>query len=144
MFKIEKRPSGILLTFGGFIQKEEMEDWLAESRRELLNVERGFGVIVDMRALAPLHADAKEVMVRGQEMYRKAGMKRSAVILNNVITTFQFRNIALQSGIHVYERYFDASSNANWEEQALNWVKFGVEPDEDSARKEGSSQSPSE
>ncbi len=129
MFKIEKRPSGLLLTFGGFIQKPEMEEWLAESRKYLAGMSPGFGVVVDMRTLAPLHSDAKSVMVQGQELYKSSGMERSAVVLNNVITTFQFRNIAIQSGIYTYERYFDASSDRNWEEKALNWVKLGLDPE---------------
>ena len=54
MFKIEKKPFGVKLTFGDFILKAEMEQWLEESKKALTGHKGAFGVFVDMRALKPL------------------------------------------------------------------------------------------
>jgi len=129
MYKIEKRPSGFLLTFGGFIEKDEMNRWMEESRTQLTGTRAPFGVVIDMRTLAPLPADAQVTMVEGQKLYKDAGMERSAVILANPVTKAQFRRLAQQSGIYAWERYLDASSEPNWQAKAISWVKSGADPD---------------
>jgi hypothetical protein len=127
MYKLEKRPFGFALTFGGFIQKDEMEKWCSESALHLARASAQFGVLIDMRDLKPLPFDSQEIMVRGQKLYKDAGMQRSAVILNNATTTIQFIRLAKTSGIYVWERYFDASSDTKWEEKALKWIKSGID-----------------
>lgn len=129
MYKIETRPSGFLLTFGGFIQKQEMEQWLEESSKTLLIAPPEFGVIIDMRKLKPLPQDAQEIMVKGQQMYKMKGMKRSVVILDNPTTTFQFKRLAKESGIYAFERYIDASIMPDWSQAAVDWVNSGIDPD---------------
>jgi len=134
MYRIERRPFGFALTFGGFIRKEEMDSWCTESREQLRGAPNSFSVLIDMRELKPLPADAQEVMVLGQKLYKGAGMQRSAVILNNATTTLQFIRLAKDSGIDAWERYFDASSEPRWEEKSLGWVKSGIDPYEADGR----------
>jgi hypothetical protein len=129
MFKIEKKPFGIKLTFGEFILKAEMEQWLEESKKALAGHEGVFGVFVDMRTLKPLPTDSQEVMVKGQQLYKKAGMTRSVVILDNSITTMQFKRLAKESGIYAWERYIDASTITNWEKAGVDWIVSGTDPD---------------
>ena len=132
MFAIEKREYGFLLTFDGFIDAKEMQQWFDQSEDVLADAPSSFGVLVDMRTLIPLHADAQEVMQNGQRLYREAGMKRSAVILNHPVTTIQFQRLAQLSGIYEWERYIDASRRPNWEEVGLAWLEDGVDPDQPS------------
>jgi hypothetical protein len=128
MYRIEKQDPGYRLTFGGYIGRDEMEAWLKESLRLLSSeLEDHFGVIVDMRTLIPLPPDAQAVMIEGQRLYREKGMRRSAVILNNPVTTAQFQRLAKASGIYEWERYLDASNVPDWEARALAWVKKGTE-----------------
>ena len=128
MYKIEKRPSGYLLSFQGFITAAEMQAWADESIALLAGQVGRFGVVVDMRKLRPLPADAQKIMVETQVLYKKKGMQRSAVILENSLTTAQFRRLAKDSGIDAWERYIDASVHANWTGLAIDWVKDGTEP----------------
>jgi hypothetical protein len=129
MYKIEKRPSGFLLTFGGFIQKEEMTNWYNDSVIALEGKMSEFGVIIDMKTLKPIPQDAKDIMVKGQGLYKEKGMIRSAVILANAITTAQFKHIAKESGIYSFERYIDASINSDPLRTAIDWVKNEIDPD---------------
>jgi hypothetical protein len=130
MYKIERRPGGYLLSFSGNIEKDEMQRWYNESKIALVaEKESSFGVVVDMRSLHPLQDEAKTLMVNGQQLYKNKGMRRSAVILANSDVCRQFKNLAVQSGIYVTERYIDASSTVNAVDRAIDWVKNAVEPD---------------
>ncbi len=129
MYKIVRKTSGYVLTFGGVIGAGEMKQWYRDSEKALAKENGSFGVIVDMRTLAPLLGDAQKIMVEGQTLYRKAGMVRSAVILSKAFTTAQFKRLAKLSGIHEWERYIDATATDNWKDLAIDWVKHGIDPD---------------
>ena len=128
MYKIEKTDLGFHLTFGGVMTKEELQKWHEESERALATQRCPFGVIIDMRTLDPLPADAHQIMIRGQAMYREHGMQRSCVILEDAITTIQFMRLAKRSGIFKYERYIDAATHKDWAEKARKWVEHGIVP----------------
>jgi hypothetical protein len=128
VYKIEKNDLGFHLTFGGDMTKAELEKWYEDSEQVLPWQPVPFGVIIDMRTLAPLPAEAQQVMVRGQAMYRSRGMQRSCVILDDAITTIQFMRLAKRSGIFKGERYIDASAHKDWLQQARNWVEHAVTP----------------
>ena len=138
MYKIEKRDFGYKLTFGGKMDLEEMTRWFDESKEILKNASRSFGVFVDMRELQLLEPDAQKEMQTGQRYYKRMGMKRSIVILDNPILTIQFKRIALQSGIYDTERYIDASTATNWEELGMDWINKGIDPDKNHKNKAAS------
>jgi len=130
MYKIDRRPSGYVLTFAGLIGPEEMLRWQKDSERTLsTETSSSFGVIIDMKDLQPLAAETKNIMVAGQKLYKAKGMKRSGVILNSPEVCAQFKNLAVVSGIYATERYIDASQKNNAVEIAISWVKDGIDPD---------------
>jgi hypothetical protein len=129
MYTIERRPSGFLLTFGGFIAADEMQNWYNDSLAELKSAPPAFGVIIDMRMLRPLPPDAQAIIISGQQAYKAKGMQRSCVIVANAITKNQFLRLAKDSGIYAFERYLDADSTPDWQSKAVAWVKNGIDPD---------------
>lgn len=129
MYDIKKESFGFKLTFGGFIKEDEMSNWVNESRKNLIGTSNEFGVVIDMIDLKPLPKDSQSKMQEGQKLFKQKGMKRSAVILNNSITTMQFKRIAKETGIYEWERYIDASKNSNYESMARQWVSNGIDPD---------------
>jgi hypothetical protein len=130
MYKIEKRPSGYVLTFSGVINPDEMLRWMNDSKNALsTETSESFGVIINMKDLMPLSIESSEIMKKGQKLYKDKGMKRSAVILNSTRVCDQFKNIAIQSGIYSTERYIDASSVSNPSQIAVAWVKDAIDPD---------------
>ncbi|MBN2671187.1 MAG: hypothetical protein JXX29_05925 [Deltaproteobacteria bacterium] len=128
MYRIERKSYGYRLTFGEKIDAAEMKEWLEESKVVLQTSTEQFGVFVDMRTLIPLRRDAQPFMQEGQKLYKRSGMVRSVVILNNAATTMQFRRIAKETGIDEWERYIDADAVKNWEDVGLAWVRDGIEP----------------
>ena len=129
MYSIEKTDWGVTLTFGGFMDASEMRAWVNESKEVLKDVASGFGVLVDMRTLKPLSEEVQAVMQEGQKLYKGQGMSRSVVILASAVVTMQFKRIAKETGIYAWERYIDASSNANWQEKGIAWVRDTIDPD---------------
>ena len=130
MYNITKRPSGYILTFSGNIDAEEMQRWKNDSERQLIGeTSNSFGVIIDMKNLLPLSAEARNIMVAGQKLYKEKGMKRSAVILNSEEICQQFKTLALQSGIYATERYINAANVSDTIDVAIKWVKDGIDPD---------------
>ena len=131
MYKIEQTQIGFKLTFGGTITKEELEPWFEESKKALNTCKKPFGVIVDMRNVGLLPPDVQAEIVKGQMLYRNGGLQRSAVILGNARVTIQFMRLAKKSGIYNYERFIDASSDAQWESMRKSgWASESI-PTED-------------
>jgi hypothetical protein len=129
MYRIEKRLRGFALTFGGTVDKEDIDHWFKESEQLLATGNGAFGVIIDMRTVKPLTPDVQAVIVQGQSLYKRAGMERSAVILDSPVMTMQTMRLSKESGIYAFERYIDASSNADWQKRAEAWVNSGIDPD---------------
>lgn len=129
MYNIEKTNYGFKLTFGDFIQAPEMKEWVEKSKEALADAPAEFYIFVDMRTLKPLPENAQPFMQEGQKLYKEKGMKRSVVILNNSVTTLQFKRIAKETGIDAWERYIDASANENWETDGIAWLVNEKDPD---------------
>ncbi|MCX6138795.1 MAG: hypothetical protein NTV54_15050 [Ignavibacteriales bacterium] len=129
MYSIERKPWGFKLTFSDTISDDEMKKWVKESQQALVGAPGKFGILVDMRNLKPLAQEAQNTMVGGQQLYKKAGMERSAVVLNSMAVTLQFKRLAKDSGIYQWERYIDAASKTNWEQVGIDWIGKGIDPD---------------
>jgi hypothetical protein len=130
MYSINKKPWGFMLVFGGTIEADEMARWVKESEVLLASQHEKFGVLVDMRTLAPLVADAQAQMQRGQKLFKMKGMERSVVILDSALLAMQFRRIARETGISAWERYIDASKHPDWEKMGVAWLTAATEPKE--------------
>jgi hypothetical protein len=129
MYKIERTKYGYMLTFEGNIEIDEIKKWFEEFKSILVLQKGSFGVLIDMRSLKPLSEEAQKVMVQGQQLYKDAGMTRSAMILANAVIQRQFRRLAKDSGAYEWGRYINAADTPNWEQIATNWISKGVDPD---------------
>jgi hypothetical protein len=129
-FNIEKTSYGIKLTFDGVISAGELQEWLRQSKQLLDSQQGPFCVFVDLRTLPPVESEGRAAIDEGQRFYRSKGMVRSVVILENPVTTAQFKQIAHETGIAEWERYIDASSNPDWEAQGMAWLTDAIEPDQ--------------
>ena len=59
MFKIEKTGYGYKLEFAGFIQADEMKQWLEESKHQLVSAPDKFQLLIDMKELKPLEGSIR-------------------------------------------------------------------------------------
>ncbi|MBU1221277.1 hypothetical protein KKF34_03505 [Myxococcota bacterium] len=130
MYSITKKDYGWLLVFGDSISEVEMMKWVEESKKVLaMGSKKDFGVFVDMRTLKPLAQSTKDIMVKGQMLFKQAGMVRSVVILQSAVITMQFKRIAKESGIDAWERYISAETTPDWQKKGEEWLKSGKDPD---------------
>lgn len=128
MYTLQKLSWGYNIGFAGTITHENMTNWLEESKASLKTLFRkDFGVIVNMANMKVMTPECKKILEEGQKEYLKAGMKRSAVIVESAIVAMQLKGIAKLSGIDKWERYIDGS-NVNWPKLASDWVEKGIEP----------------
>jgi len=106
-----------------------MAAWVEASQAALAQAPQAFGVLVDLRGLKLLSNESKALMQDGQKRYQAAGMVRSAVIMDSMLLTLQFKSIAKETGIYAFERYLSAIKTPDWEQLALAWIVEGVDPD---------------
>jgi len=128
MYEIKKSKLGEYLaynlTFDGYMNPTEMQAWYDDAKHELVSSPKEFVVKVDMRHLSPLCPESQVIMQKGQTLYRDSGMARSAVLLNNDLLRYQFEQIARNSGIFKWERYYSNSDSGSGE--AMNdWLLDG-------------------
>lgn len=129
VYKLEKKGNVFYQTWSDIFSEDEITKWIAESEKALAGIGgKPFCVFADLRKLKPLTPQAGALVAKGQEMYKKAGMERSVVILSDAITTMQFRRLAKQSGIDAWERYIDASKTPDFQKVGMDWLMFKTEP----------------
>jgi hypothetical protein len=103
--------------------------WLDSTQQALVTAQRGFGLILDLRALEPLAPDAWRVLARGLKLCQRRGMHRSAVIVRGRSVKDEFTRQARESGIYQWERYLSSEEMPDWLHRAEEWVGRGVDPD---------------
>ncbi len=132
MYKIEKKNYGLKLTFEGFIQSEEIQEWSKEMVGLLENMPDTFGMLIDMRRLKPLPAESQMAMETVQKLFAKR-VQRSATIVDNVITNMQFKRIGKKTGVNQTKIYIDASKSNDWETAGRLWITKAIEPNMESS-----------
>lgn len=128
MFKIEETNYGYHMTFEGFIQRSEMEEWVTDLRKKVGARGSDWGNLVDVRASSALPAAAQEVLFEGIVLCRERGMERAAIVVSNPISKIQAMRVVKETGIEDIVRFVDASSDSNWEESAMDWISKAVVP----------------
>ncbi|HPM78716.1 MAG TPA: hypothetical protein PK961_16620 [bacterium] len=112
MYRINKSKIGNTTVFNvklsGQINESEMQRWVSESKRELLNAPKQFVVHLDTSDLRPLDDQTLKALQEGQKLYLRSGMTRSAVLVNNPTTRGQIEHIAREAGFYEKERIFSA------------------------------------
>lgn len=131
MYRIDKEEFGFQLTFGGMISLDEITHWRIEAVRSLVGIQKSFGVIYDLRTLQrnDLAPEVQEALAEGRELFQRAGMRRSCVILDDGSVIAQYRRFARQNRSRYYERYINASEDRFWRAKAIGWIENDIEPD---------------
>lgn len=128
MFNVEKTDYGMKFTFSGFISEQEMREWARKVGEIARNLPKNYRLLVDMRGMQPLPREAWHVMEKAQQKGMQAGMSRVAVVVDDPITSMQFKRFARQTGMAEIEREIDATVVIDWERVAMDWLIKGIEP----------------
>jgi hypothetical protein len=132
-------PYGYRTTITGPVTVDEALRWYQDIRR-IAWPAKPFAQLVDLRASTPAGSPAEEpedpgtaaeiqsVITEAMRYVRARGMIRSACVVSDPVIREAVSRLAEQTGMAAWERYFDSSTDPDWEVQALRWVEDGVEP----------------
>ncbi|WP_223646198.1 hypothetical protein [Corallococcus sp. EGB] len=127
---------GFRINAPGYIQLPEITAWFNDLKAKV-SVKRGrpFGLVVDIRSQRANPPETQDVIKQAMVWLRQNGMVRSAVVLDSTVARLMMVRMSKASGVYEYERYIDASKEADWEHKAIDWVVNGTEPskEEDAA-----------
>jgi hypothetical protein len=88
-----------------------------------------FYVFVDMRSMSLLPLESQAILGQVQQTYREQGLRRVAMIVDDIVTKNQMQRVSKAHGVYAYERHFSAQETPDWEKQALAWLSEGLDPD---------------
>jgi hypothetical protein len=130
MYRTTKEDFGFEVTLNGKITIDEMKQWRFETVRVMVGAGDNFSVLFDFRELRPgeLDPEVQKMLSDGWRLFKREGMLRSCVILDNSKAVLQYRRRALTSVDYFYERYLDASTDSEWQDKALAWLVNKIEP----------------
>jgi hypothetical protein len=128
MYKIEETPFGFEVTFSGFMQGPDFQEFRGEMVPKLERQRDPFGVLVDLRESRTFPPEAQAGLMQLIGLCIERGMERNAVVVNSAITKIQAARLARETQIPQI-RFLDAAVNPDWRRQAEDWLTKGSEPD---------------
>ena len=130
MMTWQKKDYGFHFTFSSPITEDEASKWSKEVKQAATQVSTEFYVFVDLRKFILIPPECRHIIEDVQSFFKENGMKRSVVIVNEPITAMQVKLVASETNIRDWERYIESPSNPDWEQQGMNWLEHGIEPDD--------------
>lgn len=130
MYKISKEEYGFRLTFANPLTRDEMLQFHLDAVRALTGVRKDFGLVIDLRDFQgeAVEQEARIEMADSIELFRRAGVNRSCIVLKSVSLTAQYRRRQRESRTKFHERYINSEVSPLWPVKAASWVKDGIEP----------------
>jgi hypothetical protein len=126
MYTVKRTGYGIKMVLKGTTDVEELELWLAETKRAIDASPDNFGVLIDMRHFSLLTLEKQEFLKKAQIYAQQNGLGRSATIVDSTLTKLQQKQVAQETEAHKTKRFFDAAHEPDWERKALNWLTTGA------------------
>ena len=103
------------LTLDGFIQIEEMQDFQRQCDEALKTPAPNFRVFGDIRGFKPATPNVQEIMVQVQKGFKIKGLKKVAVLVDNVVTKMQFQRLHSAAGVKGTDQFFAAEEDGYME-----------------------------
>jgi hypothetical protein len=131
MYCTTKVSFGFEVVLGGKISLDEIKQWRFESIRELVGAPKFFSVLFDLRDLRPgeLDPEVQELLADGRKLFKREGLLRSCVILDNPASTAQYKRRARESREYSHERYINAVADPQWRVKAIQWLENKIDLD---------------
>lgn len=122
MFDVRKTEYGIRVELSGFPDVEELEDFYDEMKRCVDQQNGRFNIYADHRGVKAMPSGGDEKFAELMEMCEQGGLDRSVVIVDSAIAAMQQRRLRDEVGMEG-QKIVDAENDANWEEEAADWVE---------------------
>jgi len=128
MYAIGPLPCGFQIVFAGEVTTRELLAWLEDVRRHIVAPPKNFGLLLDLRSLAPLSPSATRVLAKGLRLCQERGLGRTAVVVLSRSTQLEFTRLAKESGIYQWERYLSVEDTPDWHGRGVAWISQGIDP----------------
>jgi len=132
MYKIEKKHYGLYVTMQSLYSADEMKTYLQEKDRMLAQFDGPFSIIVDLRSAIPPDKRDEQLLEENHAHLREHGLQRMAIVVDSPVVQMQAKQILSNAGIRDRTRIINAAKFPDWEERALNWVLYAIEPESSS------------
>jgi len=129
MYAIGPLPCGYQIVFAGKLTALELLAWLDDVRRHIVSPPKDFGLLLDLRSLAPMSPGATRVLAKGLQFCQEKGLGRTAVVVLSRATKREFTRLAKGSGLYQWERYLSAEDTPDWHRRGLAWISQGIDPE---------------
>ena len=121
-------PYGYKTTISAPFGEDAAAAWFEDIKRVVAG-KKSFGQLVDLRGQKPYSEATNKIIQDAMTYVRDHCMTRSSVVVASALTKMQIIRLAKEVGMYAYERYFDASSQPEWERMAIDWIERGIDPD---------------
>lgn len=134
MYSIENTDYGFKVTASGIVSAHEVARYLKDVTVAARAQKRGFCIMFDAKELGPLERGGQKYLLRSHEVFLDCGVCRVSSVVGSPVARSQFVQLSFQSGLKEKVRHFDMSSVSDWEQQAMDWIIKGIDPDRKNAR----------
>ncbi len=119
------------LVFGESISLDEMKQWRQEAVRGPCRSSSFFRRSDRYAHFAgnDLDPETQEEIADGIQLFKRAGMLYSCIILDSVAATAQYKRRARESRGYSHERYINATVEPRWRIKAVEWLEKQIDPD---------------
>jgi hypothetical protein len=130
MYAIGPLPCGYQIVFAGQVTALELLAWIDDVRRCLASPPKDFGLLLDLRGLAPLSPGATRILAKGLQLCQQKGLLRTAVVVCSRATRLEYTRMAQESGIYQWERYLSAEDTPDWHGRSIAWISQRIDPEQ--------------
>ena len=129
IYKIDKTPFGIRVTFDGMMNEEISKDFTKEFLQVLGGINGSVGILIDLRNGKPISPESQNALNDCYYAVMRKGLTRSANIVSSGLMKMQMMRRAKEMGTYDRARYIDSTADKNCERIALDWIERGIDPD---------------
>jgi hypothetical protein len=125
---IEKTDYGLYIKFSGQLCKYSIKDWFIDIKLTK-GAKKNFGLILDLRGVKPICHDTARILTYGRAYLHGHGLNRVVIVYDTSATIIELMRLFVELGCDPNsEKHISSTMNSNWQEQAVNWIKYGIEP----------------
>lgn len=92
----------------GFIHKSEMQQLYESAQKALVSPASNFRVFSDLRGFKPASPDVQAVMTQIQTLFKQKGLKKVAILVDNILTKIQLERLHKENRIKGTDMFFAA------------------------------------
>jgi hypothetical protein len=129
IYTVERKDYGIKLSFDGLLDEENAKLFINDFNKIIDSINGSVSILIDLRKGMPMPGKSQELVNEGYTKILQKGLTRSANIVSSSLMKMQMIRLAKEHGTYEKARYIDSTNNPDCENEALNWIEKGIDPD---------------